>query len=1364
MGRARRIWKWTAASIAGVLVLAGIGVGVLRLWLEHSTTFAPAVVARVEQATGLRIEYSELDARLGLYGPEVVFRDARLYAPGEREPLASARAGRVGADWWRMLRTGRVAAGRVALEGARLHLLVTPRGVELRGQGPLWREDDRAPLRLDRLPVGDVRIEDATVLVEDTRTGAAPVQLDEVELEAERSPARFTLAGNARLPRTLGSQLSLDARLDGELGAPERIAWRSELVVKDAVLPGWAVFVPAVANPPSRGHGDLRAALRGVGTRVDGVTADVAFQDLRLPNPGGDPVSYRRVAGEFGAERAGTTWRVVGRDVTLESGIAGVAGDAGVTGAAGAVGVEAAGAAATWRGGDFDLEIDSAGGTLRRLRLQSPAIELAALAPAAVALPAGAARDGALALAPRGSLQRVDLTLTRGGAPREWRVDGAARFTGLGIGAWGRVPGLGGVTGELRGHGAAGTVTLRARDFELDLREYLAGPVGAPELDATIDWEWRPDGWRFATDDLRAVAPDGRGGGKGRLWLPVDGSSPRLVLDVAIADLDARDVPKYLPAKRLSPAVVAWLDGAFLAGRVPDARLTYAGEVRRFPFRDGGGEFKVVAQLEGLRVHYQDGWADLEDAHGAVTFRNEGFSATFARAQVNGLTASAGEVALPDYADPVLAVRARTRGDVADALAFLQRSPVGPRLGGWFMRVQGRGALDARVVLDLPFRRMADRLVDVDAKIERASARLPSLDDDARIASASFRLRNRDVDVTSATGTLLGGPFQARASTLDGARGERVLTVTAEGRAEGARIQPLIGVTAGEWLDGTVDWTANARIPRLEWRPDPPPLPRDAPPGAEPPPRESELRWLPMTIRGESTLAGLAVRLPAPLAKPADEVRAFRGEFTIDPGVAAGAPEPPVSLQAREAARPTTMTARLTAGPDAAVLAWRRDEAWTFERGSARFGGGTPALRDVRGLWVEGRVADLDLSEWLRVKLTAGAAGAGGAAGAASVADSADRSPSGVNAILRGGALTAQRFSVLGYEFPDVVLQADSHDGAWHATVDGPAARGSIVVPWRLVAGEPLVLDLDRLVLAPSAATRTGAGTGEPTDPRELPALRLAVRNLEVQKRRFGTLAASLTRIPEGLRLERGTLTGATFEVQGTGSWTTGPQGPVTRLTAEAKSTDVLETLKDWGFEPSISGRSGVLTADLSWSGGPDGDVLARLDGSARVSLQDGQLTNVASGAGRMLGLMSVSALPRRLALDFTDVTDKGFAYDTITGDFDFRRGDAHTKNLLLKSPAAEIAIVGRTGLAARDYDQTAVVAGHIGGPLAAAGALAGGPAVGAALLLFSALFDEPLSEIARGYYRITGSWDDPKVERIGSGRREPAKVGAVRE
>jgi uncharacterized protein YhdP len=58
-------------------------------------------------------------------------------------------------------------------------------------------------------------------------------------------------------------------------------------------------------------------------------------------------------------------------------------------------------------------------------------------------------------------------------------------------------------------------------------------------------------------------------------------------------------------------------------------------------------------------------------------------------------------------------------------------------------------------------------------------------------------------------------------------------------------------------------------------------------------------------------------------------------------------------------------------------------------------------------------------------------------------------------------------------------------------------------------------------------------------------------------------------------------------------------------------------------------------------------------------------------------------------------------------------------------------------------------VTGQLGASLGVAGALAGGPAVGAALLLFSQIFKEPLKGATRGYYRITGSWDDPQVKRV---------------
>jgi uncharacterized protein YhdP len=75
--------------------------------------------------------------------------------------------------------------------------------------------------------------------------------------------------------------------------------------------------------------------------------------------------------------------------------------------------------------------------------------------------------------------------------------------------------------------------------------------------------------------------------------------------------------------------------------------------------------------------------------------------------------------------------------------------------------------------------------------------------------------------------------------------------------------------------------------------------------------------------------------------------------------------------------------------------------------------------------------------------------------------------------------------------------------------------------------------------------------------------------------------------------------------------------------------------------------------------------------------------------------------------------------------------------------------IVGRTGLEAEDYDQLAVVRPHVSNLLALGGAVVAGPAAGAAMLLFSQIFREPLSQLGESYYRVTGSWEDPAVEEL---------------
>ncbi|HXQ64222.1 MAG TPA: AsmA-like C-terminal region-containing protein, partial [Steroidobacteraceae bacterium] len=1030
--------------------------------------------------------------------------------------------------------------------------------------------------------------------------------------------------------------------------------------------------------------------------------------------------SLAELAGAIDVRHQARHWSAAGRDVTIDPGH-----DA-------------------WRHGEFDLSFDIDDAGLAGARLKSPSIRLDAVSALVALLPEGVAREAGTALAPRGAVTLVDVGLTRGTRPTEWRVDGGLKFTGVGIGAWHDVPGVTGVDGELTARGSSGRLQIRSTAFTLDLQHFLRAPVSAAEVGATLDWWWQPDGWRFAVDDAHSRSPDGSGSGTARLWLPADDESPRLVLDLKLTDIDARVATKYLPAKRIPAAAMDWLDQAFIAGSVKDVRFEFVGPTREFPFRDGGGLFRIQVPFSGMRVHYQDGYADIEDATGEAVFKNQGFTAHATHARVGGLEVANANAAMPDFADAELAASASARGDANDALAFLQSSPLGPKLGSYFMQLGAHGPLDADVTLDLPFRRLAERHVSVAGRLEGATARLPELRDELTAITGAFTLRDLELEVPQVTATAFGGEVVASARTVagpTGLAGDRVLLVDAHGRAAAAQLQPLLGITRGQWLDGVLDWRAQARLPRYEWRPPPDAPPATAPPGAAPVPHEVEFRVLPVTVHVDSSLEGLALALPAPLAKPADEARAARLDLVIDPGLETGAPPLPRTFKSRDLPRAPTLMARIQLGRDAGTLEWSRHDGYALQRGTLRFGGGNAALREAGGVWLEGRLSDYDLSAWLAVRLT-------------------DDPSAGIGEYLRGGTVLVDRFGIFGFHFQEVSLALEAGAAEWHVKVDGPQAKGTVVIPWELRGSRPLTLDLEHLVLGERVPL---GGPGEtPTDPTQLPGLAVTVHDLDIQKRHLGSLEAQVSRTEDGLQLDSATLKGASFQGSGRGTWALTSTGQSSVVSFTIESTDLLDTLTAWGFTPTMSAKSGRATGELRWPGGIDGDVVGRLAGNVRIVVNEGQLTTVAPGAGRVLGLLSVAALPRRLTLDFSDLTDKGFAFDSITGDFEFRDGNAYTNNLVLKGPAAEIGIVGRTGLDARDYDQTAKVTGHFGGPLAAAGALAGGPAVGAALLLFSTVFKEPLSGIARGYYRITGTWEQPKVERIGASAAREATQSAT--
>ena len=224
----------------------------------------------------------------------------------------------------------------------------------------------------------------------------------------------------------------------------------------------------------------------------------------------------------------------------------------------------------------------------------------------------------------------------------------------------------------------------------------------------------------------------------------------------------------------------------------------------------------------------------------------------------------------------------------------------------------------------------------------------------------------------------------------------------------------------------------------------------------------------------------------------------------------------------------------------------------------------------------------------------------------------------------------------------------------------------------------------------------------------------------------------------------------------GNGRWVVDeedPSGYRTYVVGGLRSSDIKATMNRLNYQPGLNGDDLSVIFDVSWSGGPAADFVDTLDGEVQVNFGPGQLDDVDPGAGRVFGLLSVVALPRRLALDFSDVFQKGFGFDKIEGVFRIDRGDTYTCNLSLEGPAAAIGIVGRAGLSDRDYAQSAIVSANFGNTLPVVGGLVAGPQVAAALLIFSQIFKKPLQDLSQVYYDIGGTWDEPSIESSDAAR-----------
>ncbi|WP_418647025.1 YhdP family protein [Thauera butanivorans] len=934
-------------------------------------------------------------------------------------------------------------------------------------------------------------------------------------------------------------------------------------------------------------------------------------------------------------------------------------------------------------------------------RLAANRLDFDTLARLAAFLPLDEAVRGRLAaFAPQGRLEALSWRWDGApAAPRAWAA--AARFAGLGLLAGEGMPGLGGLSGMFDGDEQGGRYRLDSRDAHLDLPEvFESGRLRFDLLRAEGGWQRRGGRLEITLDSAQFDNADAAGNASG-VYRPQAGSAGEIDLQARLTRAEGRAVWRYLP-RVVGKETHDWVRDAIRRADVPEASLRLRGALDDFPFRDGNGEFRVAIRVVDGVLDYADGWPPIEGIFGEVRFIGPGMRIEAPRGRIFGVALSEVVVDMPELdtaLSDLMTITGKAAGPTAEFLRFVSQSPVSARIGGFTdgMRAEGRGTLDLR--LEMPLEKVDESRVAGEYRF--GANRLWLVEGLPVLEGAAGRLRFTEDSLAMPEGRaqFLGAPARITARTLD----DGTVRFDASGVASAAALAAA-GKLPLAHLSGSTAWKAQVGVGT----------------GG-------------LHVGVESDLTGLASSLPAPLNKNAGESWPLNVRFDAPGGAA------PRRLKL-ELAEESGMPLR-------AELLWPADGPM---RGGLALNAARTAVPRLaeRGLRVEGRFDVLDADAWRRV--FDGEAGGGDGTGELPLS-------------LADLSLQIGRLQIFGQTLSGFALHSVSDAGGWKARIDSDRAVGEF--DWRDSGPGALRARFERLSIGQARETEDGGAseataadveTGTP--PRRLPALDVVAEQFMLGGRDLGRLEVSARNRAGVWQLERLGLRNADGQLDGSGEWRTTGQ-PSTRLDFELQVEDIGRFSQRLGYDDVVRGGKATLGGQLRWQGAPTRIHYPTLAGRMELAAEAGQFNKLEPGVGRLLGILSLQALPRRITLDFRDVFSAGFAFDGISGSIDVADGVMRTDDLEIRGPAARVRMRGSADVEAETQDLRVAVQPTLSESVAI-GAAAGllNPVAGVVTYLAQKALSDPIERLFAYEYEITGTWADPAVRRLGAAQPAPAE------
>jgi len=883
-----------------------------------------------------------------------------------------------------------------------------------------------------------------------------------------------------------------------------------------------------------------------------------------------------------------------------------------------------------------------------------------------------------------GKLTDFDLVLAGDGRSRWLSAD----FRDLAVSDWPGRPALSGVSGQVNLLNGQGTASFNAPALRIDWPEMFSEELqlSLPECQGDLQLGFN---WQIFLQGCHLFNDDLAA--RGNIRVAASENRPAVDINAEVLRLDVSRLSPYWPEGVMPEKVTRWLRNNLRAGQVSAGRMLIHGDLDHWPFSRGIGRFEARATVENGELSFAPGWPALQQLTATAHFVAAGMQVEGQSESFGGVPVKQASARIAQFRNALLEVEFQGNDSIHNVLQLLQQTPLLPAEKVDLSPFEFGGRVKSRGRLELPLGKRPGSL---------------QLKGDAQVSKGSFLHKETGVLLNSIAGKLDFDQDHVWAGELSAQYKEKPVTMSMQvagdkewafqtalqGQFEVLDLLPEFLQKQDQFtrhISGSSEWLAQVRVPI----------------------GFSETGQ-PAVLLVDSGLQGVQLNMPFPLAKEDFEVWPFSFQYPLTGS----------TRMLQLGLNNEVFLVAETVHDEAAV-----NSAPRIERAALSLGNPDAAtLPAGQGLQLAGSATRLDLDGW--VDLVVEAARNGDGLGRLQLHDFAVRA---------GQLIFLDRvFGPTGLE-----LELDGND--IRAKFDAEDLNGQLVYTSGPSGQNSLNAEFERLALGKPISEVTDTQS----DPADLPELHLYARSF-----RYAGLEMGETRIEaypdsNGFHFQSIEANSESLSVRARGDWSLEDGGHRSAFDIMLTAESLGDLLSSLDISSSLQGGQTVLNFDAWWPGPPAAFALKRLNGEMDFSVTRGQITNASSGTGKVLGLLSIQALPRRLSLDFRDVFDSGFGFETATGTIQMENGIATTDDVILTSSAARILLSGSTDLVNQQYDQQMTVMPGVGNTLPIIGALAAGPGGAAAGLALQGLLHEQLGKATQVQYTIRGSWDEPVIE-----------------